>query len=85
MNETDVQHVNYDSNEGKLNKILYNLKKPVIVIALSFILFNPMTSKLLSKFFPSVFINSSFTQANVRVLCLSLILGLLFLIINMVV
>ena len=62
-----------------------SMKKPLIVIALAFILFNPYTSDLLAKYFPTVFNAGTLASKQVRVLCLSLILGLLFLAINLVV
>jgi len=79
--------VEYDSNDSKINKVLLQLKKPLIVIAIAFIVFNPYTNNLLMKYFPTVFNNVSGTMASqqVRVVCLSLILGLLFLAINLVV
>lgn len=76
--------VKYDSNDNKINNILVSMKKPIIVVALAFILFHPSTSNVLSRYFPTVFsINESMSVQNVRILCLSLILGLVFLIINM--
>ena len=82
--EVDVE---YDSNDSKINKVLLQLKKPLIVIALAFIVFNPYTNNLLQKYFPVVFSTMGYTMASqqVRVVCLSLILGLLFLAINLVV
>merc|ERR1711991_669085 len=78
--EVDVE---YDSNDSKVNTILSMLKKPLIVIALAFILFNPLTSDMLSKYLPTVFgVTNSLVRKQVRVLCLALILGLLFLGIN---
>ena len=47
--------VEYDSNDSKVNTVLSMLKKPLIVIALAFILFNPLTSDMLSKHLPTVF------------------------------
>ena len=87
MNMAPEVDVEYDSNDSKINKVLLQLKKPLIVIALAFIVFNPYTNNLLVKYFPTVFNISSGTMASrqVRVVCLSLILGLLFLAINLVV
>ena len=80
----DVE-VTLDNNESKINKILLMMKKPLIVVALSFILHHPLTSKLLAKYLPTVFSpGGSNMKINVQILCISLILGLLFLIINMV-
>ena len=80
--EMDVE---YDSNDSKINKVLSSMKKPLIVIALSFILHNPYTINLLSKFFPIVFAGSDMMARQVKVLCLALILGIVFLAINLVV
>lgn len=80
--EVDVE---YDSNDSKINKILQSMKKPLIVIALAFIMFNPYTNDLLAKYFPVVFNADTMASKQVRVLCLSLILGLLFLAINLVI
>ena len=80
--EVDVE---YDSNDSKINKILQSMKKPLIVIALAFIMFNPYTNDLLAKYFPVVFNAETMASKQVRVLCLSLILGLLFLAINLVI
>ena len=86
--EMDVQmppevEVEYDSNDSKVNKVLNMMKKPIIVIALAFILFNPFTSDKLAGYLPTVFgVTNSLVRKQVRVLCLSLILGLLFLAIN---
>ena len=80
--EMDVE---YDSNDSKINKVLSSMKKPLIVIALSFILHNPYTINLLSKFFPKVFAGTDMMARQVKVLCLALILGIVFLAINLVV
>ena len=78
--EVDVE---YDNNDSKVNTVLSMLKKPLIVIALAFILFNPLSSDMLAKYFPTVFgMTNSLIRKQVRVLCLALILGLLFLGIN---
>merc|ERR1712072_1400866 len=80
--EVDVE---YDNNDSKVNTVLSMLKKPLIVIALAFILFNPLSSDMLAKYFPTVFgLTNSLIRKQVRVLCLALILGLLFLGINKV-
>ena len=47
--EVDVE---YDSNDSKINKVLLQLKKPLIVIALAFIVFNPLII-IFSKIFPN--------------------------------
>lgn len=78
----DVE-VEYDNNDSKINKVLTMLKKPLIIIALAFILFNPLTSEALAKYLPTVFgLTNSLIKKQVRVICLALILGLLFLGIN---
>jgi len=78
--EIDVE---YDSNDSKINKALNMMKKPIIVIALAFILFNPITTDKLAGYLPTVFgVTNNLLRKQVRVLCLALILGLLFLGIN---
>jgi hypothetical protein len=77
-NTPDVE-VAYKKNDSKINTIIQTMKKPLIVIGLSFILFHPYTSKLLAKLFPKIFNNTTFIAYNLRILCLSLILGLSFL------
>ena len=79
---SDVE-VEYDSNDSKVNKVLTMMKKPLIIIALAFILFNPFTTDKLANYLPTVFgVTNSLIRKQVRVLCLALILGLLFLGIN---
>ena len=56
-----------------------------IVMALAFILFNPCTSDLLAKCFPTVFNSGTLESKQVRASCPSLILGLSFLAVNLVV
>lgn len=86
MINSDVNNVDvaFTNNESKINKILNTIKKPAIVIILSFLLFHPMTIKLLARIFPTVYKNNSFVAQNLRLLCLSLILGLSFLLVSSV-
>lgn len=86
MISSDVNNVDvaYSNNESKINKILNTMKKPAIVIILSFLLFHPFTIKLLARIFPTIYKNNSFVAQNLRILCLSLILGLSFLLVTSV-
>ena len=77
-----VVDVVYQKNDSKINTIINTMKKPLIVIGLSFIIFHPYTSKLLAKIFPKIFNSNTFIASNLRLICLSLILGLVFLAIN---
>ena len=86
MISSDVNNVDvaFANNESKINKILNTMKKPAIVIILSFLLFHPFTVKLFARIFPTIYKNNSFVAQNLRILCLSLILGLSFLLVTSV-
>ena len=74
-----------EKNNSKLDNILSLLKRPIVVISLAFILFHPITTNLLNKYLPTIFEKTiSSNPQTVRVACLSLILGLIYLIIGYV-
>lgn len=72
--------IDYDSDENKTNKIISLLKKPVIVMCLSFIIFNPIIIGSLESCFPRIFQQTNtLMHTQLRTLLLSVIVAVLFL------
>lgn len=71
--------VEYDSDENASNSFMKKIKKPLIVLCLCYLLFNPMVRNLLAKYLPRVFSESAGTLVQQgQVLLLSLIVAVLF-------
>ena len=77
---TNTLEIDYDSDENKTNKIISLLKKPLIVMCLSFIIFNPIVIGSLESCFPRIFQNANtLMHTQMRTLLLSVIVAVLFL------
>jgi len=71
--------VEYDSEENTENTWMKKLKKPLIVLVLCFIMFNPSVRTLLSTHIPRVFsTSSSMLLQQGQVLLLSTLVSILF-------
>ena len=71
--------VEYDSDENASNSFMKKIKKPLIVLCLCYLLFNPMVRNLLAKYLPRVFSESAGTLVQQgQVLLLSLVVAVLF-------
>ena len=71
--------VEYDSEENTENTWMKKMKKPLIVLVLCFIIFNPSLRTILQKYVPRVFSYSSGVLVQQgQVLLLSTIVALLF-------
>ena len=71
--------VEYDSEENTENTWMKKMKKPLIVLVLCFIIFNPSFRTILQKYVPRVFSYSSGVLVQQgQVLLLSTIVALLF-------
>jgi hypothetical protein len=75
--------VNYPNKEGTLDKAIRLLKKPIIVMLLVFIVFNPLLLTKISNLVPMFNTNGIMWKAQLRAGILSIIVGLLFLLFNM--
>tara|TARA_B100001093_G_C26679093_1_gene949634 strand:- start:65 stop:574 length:510 start_codon:yes stop_codon:yes gene_type:complete len=76
--------VEYDSDENTSNSFMKKIKKPLIVLCLCYLLFNPMVRNLLAKYLPRVFSESAgrLVQQG-QVLLLSLLVAVLFMATNL--
>ena len=85
QSQTSVKTViEYPNKESKLTKILNMLKKPVIIMCLVFIFFNPVILTKLGQYIPSVFnTNGIMWKAQLRAGILAFIIGMSYLGLNM--
>ena len=76
----DSQEIVYNSTDSKLDRIISTIKKPLIIILLIFIIFNPYTLAKLGIYFPAIFASSNFIgwKSHVKTLILATIVGLLY-------
>ena len=80
-----VVKVEYGTNEGTFAKWFRVMRKPLIVILLAFVVFNPFLSVQLAKYIPSVFNTAgNMVRSQLRTLILSVVLGLLYLSTNLI-
>jgi|TARA_B110000971_G_C19923066_1_gene460188 hypothetical protein len=78
--------VEYDSDEHATNGFMKKMKKPLIVLCLSFIVFNPAVLSLLEKNLPRVFSTAGGVLVQQgRVLLLSTLVALLYFATNCIV
>ena len=71
--------VEYDSDENTSNSFMKKIKKPLIVLCLSFLMFNPAVKGLLEKYIPRIFNEGGgILLQQGRVLLLSCLVALLF-------
>lgn len=76
--------IEYPNKESKLTKILNMLKKPVIIMCLVFIFFNPVILTKLGQYIPSVFnTNGIMWKAQLRAGILAFIIGMSYLGLNL--
>jgi len=62
--------------------VLNKLKKPITLTVLIFLLFNPLTRKLLNNYVPAVFGSTSNLHQNISIMILSVIVGTSFTFLN---
>lgn len=63
---------------GWFSKIGYTLKVPLVLSLIIFIIFNPITRRILNKYTPSLFNSSSHWRQQLSILLLSVLTGLGF-------
>lgn len=73
-----IMNVEYDSSENTASGIKNMLKKPIIVLCISFIVFNPLVLNILRKYMPSMISNSIFYD-QIQTLLFSVLVAVLFL------
>lgn len=75
-----VVEIDYDSEEGKFNRMFRIVKKPLIVLLLVFIIFNPVVLMFLARTIPSLFNTTGMSnlRIQVRTLTLASIVSLLY-------
>jgi hypothetical protein len=73
-----IMNVEYDSPENTASSIKNMLKKPIIVLCISFVVFNPLVLNMLRKYMPSMILNSIFYD-QIQTLLFSVLVAVLFL------
>lgn len=80
-----VVKVEYGTNEGLFSRWFQIMRKPLIIILLAYIVFNPFLSVQLAKYIPSIFNTAgNMVRSQIRTLVLSVVLGLLYLSTNLI-
>ena len=81
---TDGQHIPtiHSKNESKFNVVFKLIRKPLIIAAVVFILFNSYTRQLLSKHLPAVFESTNMFKQQGVTLGFSLLIGLVLMGVN---
>lgn len=72
-----MMDVEYDSSENSTINIVNLLKKPVIVLCVSFIVFNPLFLNMMRKFIPE-FIKNNVFYDQIQTLILAIMTSILF-------
>ena len=72
-----MMDVEYDSSENSTINIVNLLKKPVIVLCVSFIVFNPLFLDMMRKFIPE-FIKNNVFYDQIQTLILAIMTSILF-------
>lgn len=72
-----MMDVEYDSSENSTINIVNLLKKPVIVLCVSFIVFNPLFLNMMRKFIPE-FIKNNIFYDQIQTLILAIMTSILF-------
>lgn len=72
-----MMDVEYDSSENSTINIVNLLKKPVIVLCVSFIVFNPLFLNMMRKFIPEFLKNNLFYD-QIQTLILAIMTSILF-------
>jgi len=73
-----MMNVEYNSSENTSSSIKNMLKKPIIVLCISFIVFNPIVLNILRKYMPSMISDSIFYD-QIQTLLFSVLVAALFL------
>lgn len=73
-----MMNVEYNSSENNEVSIKNMLKKPLIVLCISFIVFNPLVLNILRKYIPSIITNNIFYD-QIQTLLFSVLVAVLFL------
>lgn len=79
ISEPDVKQ---SSENSWWSVILTKIKKPTTLILLIFLVFSPLTRKLLNKYVPVVFRSTSYLHQNISILILSVVVGLSFMLLD---
>ncbi len=83
VNSNGMTVIEYPNKESKMSRILNMIKRPVIIMCLVFIFFNPVVLTKLGQYIPSLFnTNGIMWKAQLRAGILSFIIGLSYLGIN---
>lgn len=80
MNTTELppmMDVEYDSSDNKTINVVNLLKKPVIVLCLSFVVFNPLFLNMMRRFIPE-FIKTNIFYDQIQTLILAIMTSILF-------
>lgn len=67
--------VEYSNNDTVMNKILESGKNPLILACVVFLVFNPVTRRMLNKTLPVIFQSTSFSRQQFSILVLSIVVG----------
>jgi len=80
---TTPEVVTKQTNSNPWWKVVLNkIKKPVTLTVLIFLLFNPLTRKLLNNNIPALFGSTSHLHQNISIMLLSIIVGVSFTFLN---
>ena len=75
----EVQNIEYNTNESKMEGILNKLKKPILISSIVFIIFNPIVLNSLATYLPRVFgLTDNIVMRQVKTLILALAVGLIY-------
>lgn len=68
---------------SKITDMLFSLKKPLVVLCIVFLVFNPFTLNQLGRILPSIFgAGLGPVKSQVKVLLLSMIIAMIYLLVN---
>ena len=67
--------VEYSNNNTLLNKVITLGKRPLILACFVFLVFNPVTRRMLNKTLPVIFQSTSFSRQQFSILVLSIVVG----------
>lgn len=73
------QDIVYDPEESKFESLFNSIKRPLLIVCLAFIVFNPLFLSVLSTNLPRVFgVTDSISLKQVRTLLLATVMGVLY-------
>ena len=84
VNNNGMTVIEYPNKESKISRILNMIKRPVIIMCLVFIFFNPVVLTKLGQYIPSIFnTNGIMWKAQLRAGILAFIIGMSYLGLNL--